>query len=72
MVGHVVFACEVGLLIVWVALAFLLLAVRPSLPRSIRWRLRIAVIYNLQPINVIPDFIPVTRRADNAIVLIWA
>jgi len=44
----------------------------PSLPRSIRWRLRVAVIYNLQPINLIPDFIPVIGLADNAIVLIWA
>ena len=44
----------------------------PSLPRSVRRRLRVAVIYNLQPINLIPDFIPVLGLADNAIVLIWA
>ena len=44
----------------------------PSLPTSVRWRLRIAVIYNVQPINLIPDFIPVVGFADNAIVLIWA
>jgi uncharacterized membrane protein YkvA (DUF1232 family) len=44
----------------------------PALPRSVRWRLRIAIIYNLQPINLIPDFIPVIGFADNAIVLIWA
>ena len=42
----------------------------PALPRSVRWRLRIAIIYNLQPINLIPDFIPVIGFADNAIVLI--
>jgi len=30
------------------------------------------MLYNLQPINLIPDFIPVLGLADNAIVLIWA
>ena len=44
----------------------------PTLPRSVRWRLRVALIYNVQPINLIPDFIPVIGFADNAIVLIWA
>jgi uncharacterized membrane protein YkvA (DUF1232 family) len=43
-----------------------------ALPRSVRWRLRVALIYNVQPINLIPDFIPVIGFADNAIVLIWA
>ena len=75
MVGRTVIACIVGLLIVWVALAILLVVVRPpgqsladlahvfpntlrltvalyrdpSLPRSVRWRLRVAVIYNSAP-----------------------
>ncbi len=48
------------------------LYVDPSLPGSVRWRLRVALIYNLQPINVIPDFIPVIGVADNVIVIIWA
>jgi uncharacterized membrane protein YkvA (DUF1232 family) len=43
-----------------------------SLPRSARWKLRIAVIYNVQPFNLIPDFVPVIGFADNAVVLIWA
>lgn len=43
-----------------------------SLPKSVRWRLRIALVYNIQPINLIPDFIPVIGFADNAIVLAWA
>jgi uncharacterized membrane protein YkvA (DUF1232 family) len=44
----------------------------PELPHSLRWRLRVALIYNLQPFNLIPDFIPVIGFADNAIVIIWA
>jgi uncharacterized membrane protein YkvA (DUF1232 family) len=30
------------------------------------------LIYNVQPINLIPDFIPVIGFADNAVVLLWA
>jgi uncharacterized membrane protein YkvA (DUF1232 family) len=44
----------------------------PSLPSSVRWRLRIALLYNVQPINLIPDFIPVIGFADNVVVIIWA
>jgi uncharacterized membrane protein YkvA (DUF1232 family) len=43
-----------------------------SLPRSVRRRLRLALIYNLQPINLIPDFVPVIGVADNLAVLVWA
>ena len=44
----------------------------PNVPRSFRWRLRVAFLYNIQPINLIPDFVPVIGFADNAIVLCWA
>jgi uncharacterized membrane protein YkvA (DUF1232 family) len=44
----------------------------PALPRSLRWRLRLAVLYNAQPINLIPDFIPVIGFADNVAVIAWA
>lgn len=43
-----------------------------TLPGSVRRRLRIALIYNLQPINLIPDVIPVLGFADNVAVLAWA
>lgn len=43
-----------------------------ALPNSIRWRLRVALIYNLQPVNLIPDVIPVVGFADNVAVLAWA
>lgn len=45
---------------------------RSGAPRSVRWRLRIALVYNLQPINLIPDFIPVIGVADNILILAWA
>jgi len=43
-----------------------------TLPNSLRWRLRIAVIYNIQPINLIPDVIPAIGFVDNFVVLVWA
>jgi uncharacterized membrane protein YkvA (DUF1232 family) len=43
-----------------------------SLPSSLRWRLRVAVIYSVQPVNLIPDVIPVIGFADNVAVLAWS
>jgi uncharacterized membrane protein YkvA (DUF1232 family) len=43
-----------------------------TLPSSVRWRLRIAVVYNIQPINLIPNVVPVLGFADNVAVLAWA
>jgi uncharacterized membrane protein YkvA (DUF1232 family) len=43
-----------------------------TLPRTVRWRLWIAVGYNIRPINLIPHFIPVIGFVDNLVVLGWA
>jgi uncharacterized membrane protein YkvA (DUF1232 family) len=43
-----------------------------NLPRAARRRLYLAVAYNAQPINLIPDFIPVLGLVDNAVVILWA
>jgi uncharacterized membrane protein YkvA (DUF1232 family) len=43
-----------------------------TLPRAAHWRLRIARIYNIQPINLVPDFVPVVGFADNVAALSWA
>jgi uncharacterized membrane protein YkvA (DUF1232 family) len=43
-----------------------------TLPRSVRWRLAIALVYNIQPINLVPDFIPVIGVVDNLVVTAWA
>jgi uncharacterized membrane protein YkvA (DUF1232 family) len=40
--------------------------------RAVRWRLLVALVYNAQPINLIPDFIPVIGLADNIAVTAWA
>jgi len=44
----------------------------PRVSRPVRWRLLIAVAYNVQPINLIPDFIPVVGMLDNVVVTAWA
>ena len=43
-----------------------------SLPRTVRWRLWFAFAYCVQPINLIPDFIPVIGFVDNIVILTWA
>ncbi len=43
-----------------------------AVPRSVRVRVWIAVLYNLQPFTIIPDFIPVIGLADNVVVTAWA
>jgi uncharacterized membrane protein YkvA (DUF1232 family) len=40
--------------------------------RAVRWRLMVALAYNAQPINLIPDFIPVIGLADNVLITGWA
>jgi uncharacterized membrane protein YkvA (DUF1232 family) len=40
--------------------------------RAVRWRLLVALAYNAQPINLIPDFIPVIGLADNVVITGWA
>jgi uncharacterized membrane protein YkvA (DUF1232 family) len=44
----------------------------PRVARPVRWRLLVAVVYNVQPINLIPDFIPVVGMLDNVAVTAWA
>lgn len=44
----------------------------PEVPRSVRIRVWIAIVYNIQPFTIIPDFIPVIGLADNLVVTAWA
>jgi uncharacterized membrane protein YkvA (DUF1232 family) len=44
----------------------------PTVKRSARLRVLLAFVYNLQPINLIPDFIPVVGYLDNVVVTAWA
>lgn len=44
----------------------------PEVPRPVRIRIWIAIAYNIQPINLIPDIIPVVGFADNVVVTAWA
>jgi uncharacterized membrane protein YkvA (DUF1232 family) len=43
-----------------------------STPRRARLALLLALVYNVQPINVIPNFIPVVGLADNVVVTFMA
>lgn len=43
-----------------------------TIARRVRVRIFIALAYNAQPINLIPDFIPVIGLVDNVLVIAWA
>jgi uncharacterized membrane protein YkvA (DUF1232 family) len=45
------------------------LAADPTLPRGVRIRLALLVVYLAIPLDLIPDFIPVLGYADDAIVV---
>jgi uncharacterized membrane protein YkvA (DUF1232 family) len=42
-----------------------------SLPRSVRWRLALLLVYLLLPLDLVPDFIPVAGYADDVLVVAW-
>ena len=42
------------------------------MPLAVRGRIAIALLYNAQPINLIPDFIPVVGFVDNIVITTWA
>jgi uncharacterized membrane protein YkvA (DUF1232 family) len=48
------------------------LAADPELPRGVRIRLWLLLIYLILPIDLIPDFIPVLGYADDAIIVALA
>jgi uncharacterized membrane protein YkvA (DUF1232 family) len=48
------------------------LAADPALPRGVRVRLALLLLYLLAPVDLVPDFIPVVGYADDAIVIALA
>jgi len=45
------------------------LAADPSLPREVRVRLWLLLVYLAIPIDLVPDFIPVVGYADDAVIV---
>jgi uncharacterized membrane protein YkvA (DUF1232 family) len=45
------------------------LAADPQLPRGVRVRLLLVLLYLILPIDLVPDFIPVLGYADDAIIV---
>jgi uncharacterized membrane protein YkvA (DUF1232 family) len=47
------------------------LALDPSQPRGVRWRLGLLMGYLAFPLDLVPDFLPVIGYADDVIVVVW-
>lgn len=45
------------------------LAADPQLPRTVRLRLLLLVVYVASPIDLVPDFIPVLGYVDDAVII---
>jgi uncharacterized membrane protein YkvA (DUF1232 family) len=45
------------------------LSADPELPRGVRWRLVLLLVYLVLPIDLVPDFIPVVGYADDAVIV---
>jgi uncharacterized membrane protein YkvA (DUF1232 family) len=63
---------EVARLVPDLARLLMRLSTDPAIPVRVRGRIFIAIAYNVQPINLIPDFVPVIGLADNVLVTLWA
>ena len=48
------------------------LAADRALPRGVRVRLWVLLVYLLSPIDLVPDFLPVIGYADDVVVVAWA
>ncbi len=48
------------------------LAADRELPRGVRVRLWVLLVYLLSPIDLVPDFLPVIGYADDVVVVAWA
>jgi len=63
---------EVARLVPDLARLLMRLSTDTAIPVRLRGRIFIAIAYNVQPINLIPDFVPVVGLADNILVTLWA
>jgi uncharacterized membrane protein YkvA (DUF1232 family) len=43
----------------------------PTVPRTIRLRLWLVILYLLMPFDIVPDVIPIVGYADDAILIAW-
>jgi uncharacterized membrane protein YkvA (DUF1232 family) len=63
---------DIAMLVPSLARLLARLARDKTLPLRVRARIYAAIAYNVQPINVIPDFVPVVGMVDNVVVILWA
>ncbi|SHE92481.1 YkvA family protein [Desulforamulus putei] len=43
----------------------------PAVPSRLKYEIGICLLYIISPIDFVPDFIPLTGKGDDAVVLLW-
>lgn len=43
----------------------------PAVPSRIKYEVGACLLYFISPIDFVPDFIPLTGRADDVVILLW-
>ncbi len=50
---------------------FIQACLNPSVPSRLKYEVGGCIVYFISPIDFIPDFIPLSGRADDLVVLLW-
>lgn len=50
---------------------FLQALINPAVPSRLKYEVAGCIVYFISPIDFVPDFIPLTGRADDLIILLW-
>ncbi|GAB6158774.1 hypothetical protein JCM39194_19740 [Desulfotomaculum varum] len=50
---------------------FIQALLNPAVPSRLKYELGVCLLYIISPIDFIPDFIPLTGKGDDLVVLLW-
>lgn len=53
------------------SMVFIQAILNPAVPRRLKYEIGACLFYFISPIDFIPDFIPLTGKADDIVILFW-
>lgn len=53
------------------SMAFIQAILNPAVPRRLKYEVGACLLYFISPIDFVPDFIPLTGKADDIVILFW-